>query len=137
MSGKRSNYNRPYNDQNPIIDMTSPGMRLSPGIRFRRHQSERTNADRLLLIMRLTIELMADQHNECYWCGTVMWHPRRLDTMPIESQDGDNRATFDHKILFSEGGKDTKENGVAACKNCNNHRGDMPFEEYEQWPPGI
>jgi 5-methylcytosine-specific restriction endonuclease McrA len=64
-----------------------------------------------------------------------MWHPRMPTALPFEEQDRDSRATFDHKIPASRGGKRTKENGVAACSSCNNHRGDTPFEEYEQWPP--
>lgn len=128
MSGKGSSPARPYNDQNPIIDMTPPPrQRLSPGIQDRRASN--------MLNTRLTAELMIAQHGECYWCGHPMWHPRVPSALPFEHQDRDSRATFDHKVPASRGGRRSKDNGVAACFSCNNHRGDTSFEEYEQWPP--
>ena len=116
---------RPWNDDNPIID-TTPPPRLSPGIQERRKSTR---------VMRVTAELMQEQHNECYWCGILMWHPRIRTGVPVDDQEQHNRATFDHKLPASRGGAVSKENGVAACWYCNNHRGDMPFEEYEKWPP--
>jgi hypothetical protein len=129
MSGKRCDPSRPYNDQNPIIDMTPPPgmMRLSPGVQERRGSALRS--------MYLTAALMAEQNGECYWCGHLMWRPRVQSMLPLEHRDAESRATFDHKLPKSRGGKMTKENGVAACLSCNNHRGDTPFEDYEQWPP--
>ncbi len=128
MSGKRCDPSRPYNDQNPIIDMTPPPgvVRLFPGIQDRRRHQR--------LGMYLTAALMREQNGECYWCGHPMWHPRVPSILPLEEQDADSRATFDHKIPKSRGGEMTKENGVAACLSCNQHRGDMPFEDYEKWP---
>lgn len=126
MSGRGANPSRPYNDQNPIIDTTPP-----PAPRRRRRPGDRDTA---LRQARLTIELMREQGGECYWCGVAMWHPRLYGTLTDEGRNQDDRATFDHKITVSAGGKTTKENGVAACRSCNNHRGDMPFEEYEKWP---
>ena len=116
---------RPYNDDNPIIDTTPPPAQ----------PVALTGRARAMLIMRLTLELMREQRGECYWCGVPMWHPRWTDNAAIDDTDFEDRATFDHRIPRSKGGADTKENGVVACYSCNQHRGDLPFEEYENWPP--
>lgn len=115
---------RPYNDDNPIIDTTPPTP--PPSIKPSARQ-------RAALLQRLTAELMVDQGGECFWCGIMMWHPRVKDASP--SRLYDDRATFDHKITRKEGGIDTLENGVAACRYCNHHRADTPFEIYLKWPP--
>lgn len=116
---------RPYNDANPIID-TTPAPR----------QRATTKRARARYLASLTVELMREQGNECYWCGCALWHPRvNNEAYTTRPHDPDDRATFDHKITVMAGGKDTKENGVAACYLCNEHRGSTPFEEYEQWTP--
>lgn len=121
MRHRRDDWRRPYNDRNPIIDTTRP-----PNHKKRRDPYRS-------IAVALAAELMQEQGGKCYWCGVAMWHPAFPD--PTSQDRPEDRATFDHKIPMSKGGPTTKKNGVAACKYCNNDRGDTPFEEYEQWVP--
>lgn len=54
------------------------------------------------------------QRNRCYWCGQQM-NRRHLDPMC---------ATLDHYTPRSLGGAGSIYNLVAACKSCNEARGD-------------
>lgn len=47
-----------------------------------------------------------------------------------ESKLNDGNATADHIIPISRGGNNTQINLVVCCKNCNNERGNMDFNEY-------
>ena len=52
--------------------------------------------------------------NMCVYCGEKM----------------NRELTLDHVIPRCKGGQNTWENLVTACKDCNNEKGDMSFEEY-------
>lgn len=53
----------------------------------------------------------------CYWCGKILW--------PKE-------ATRDHKLPRTDGGGSAIANLVLACGPCNNFRGDILFDDYEE-----
>jgi len=53
----------------------------------------------------------------CRYCGN--------DKIPL---------TVDHLVLWEEGGPSTEENLVAACKRCNNARGNTQYEEWLRSP---
>lgn len=59
--------------------------------------------------------LMILQMNKCYYCRCKM-------SMSVSTHDP-KRATFDHISLACEGGPVDMENGVAACRTCNELRG--------------
>jgi 5-methylcytosine-specific restriction endonuclease McrA len=62
--------------------------------------------------------LMRQQDGKCFYCG------RRMKYHPKVRNIG-RAATIDHIIPRSKGGaKGPMVNGVAACKRCNNERGD-------------
>lgn len=67
-------------------------------------------------------KLMALQACSCFYCKRTM----ALGKGTSKSK----RPTIDHKILQSKGGTYSLRNLVLACKECNNLRGDMPFEEF-------
>lgn len=51
----------------------------------------------------------------CYWCKTPM-----VNTSPRERP---HSVTLEHLVPKYKGGKDTEDNCVAACLQCNNERG--------------
>lgn len=67
-------------------------------------------------------ELSHWQGGRCFYCAEMFvndggrHHPRR--------------CTFDHIRLERDGGELSLANGVAACRECNWLRGDMPFDEF-------
>lgn len=64
-------------------------------------------------------EHLYEQNRQCHYCR-------------VELDDGDPRhvSTLDHVVPTARGGKDTKENTVAACHECNARKGAMSAEEY-------
>lgn len=64
-------------------------------------------------------KLIKRQKNRCYWCREQM------------SQGGPSdpkSATLDHVTPRSMGGAGSMDNLVAACRKCNNGRGNKPIE---------
>jgi 5-methylcytosine-specific restriction endonuclease McrA len=59
----------------------------------------------------------------CRWCKREV----REDVPHNHRQ----RATLDHLIPTSKGGKDMMENLVTACHACNNEKGDMMPDVFE------
>jgi 5-methylcytosine-specific restriction endonuclease McrA len=57
--------------------------------------------------------LLRRQNGKCKYCGVKMKKGDRL-----------TRPTFDHVAPVSKGGDHHIENGVAACWECNNRKGD-------------
>lgn len=49
-----------------------------------------------------------------------------------ESKLTKGNATADHIIPISDGGNNTQVNLIVCCKDCNNERGNMEFNEYLQ-----
>jgi len=58
---------------------------------------------------------------ECYYCGRAT-PPRDL--------------TMDHIVPISRGGRSTKSNVVAACKQCNNKKKRLLPMEWEEYLAG-
>jgi 5-methylcytosine-specific restriction protein A len=54
----------------------------------------------------------------CYFCGTRV---------------APSRLTMEHKVPLSRGGKSTRENLVAACKECNNKKKYLLPIEWEEY----
>lgn len=44
-----------------------------------------------------------------------------------------NKATREHLIPKSRGGKSTPDNIVLACEKCNKEKGSLTPEEYSEW----
>jgi CRISPR/Cas system Type II protein with McrA/HNH and RuvC-like nuclease domain len=59
--------------------------------------------------------LEENKHIKCIYCDTNL--------------DREN-ATADHIIPISKGGNNTQVNLVVCCKDCNNERGNLDFNEY-------
>lgn len=60
------------------------------------------------------LEIFADAHGHCHYC------------------DKEARLTMDHVIPLSRGGKDSKDNVVAACLHCNTSKGNKTLEEWNK-----
>ena len=56
-----------------------------------------------------------DQNGLCFYCGKHM---------------DQKKATADHIIPRSKGGKDIRENIVAACNDCNVQKGNMNYQDF-------
>lgn len=67
-----------------------------------------------------------DQSRCCYYCGAKMWlsKPEEFaNACGISSKAAERfRCTAEHLTPREEGGKDTAENIVAACRYCNSAR---------------
>lgn len=59
-------------------------------------------------IKRLRAQLWAEQQGACAYCAR---------SVPLGA------ATFDHVNPRANGGRDTRDNGVMACSECNNRKG--------------
>lgn len=66
--------------------------------------------------MRLDVYLKADK--KCFYCGE-----------PIKWED----FTIDHVKPRSNGGKNRKANYVCSCRDCNNIKGNMSVEQFEEF----
>lgn len=56
----------------------------------------------------------------CYYCGDDM--EINVSCMVVKS------ATVEHLVRVADGGANNEENIVAACRECNNHRDEIPPE---------
>jgi 5-methylcytosine-specific restriction endonuclease McrA len=56
----------------------------------------------------------------CYYCELQLTMARGFP----------HSMTLDHKMPLSRGGRNSPENYVAACRPCNNDKGDMTLDEY-------
>jgi hypothetical protein len=59
--------------------------------------------------------LTQNEGSTCIYCDT-----------PLTEEN----ATSDHIIPISQGGNNTQVNMIICCKDCNNERGNLPFESY-------
>jgi 5-methylcytosine-specific restriction endonuclease McrA len=59
----------------------------------------------------------------CYYCGCALSAEPRAQ----------NQKTIDHKIPKSRGGTNHPSNVVAACRRCNEEKGNMTAAQYRQW----
>ena len=66
------------------------------------------------------------QNGRCYYCGAFMWIKNQKQFASIHSLSLDNasklQCTAEHLVAQCDGGKNHKNNIVAACKHCNNSR---------------
>jgi len=73
-------------------------------------------------LQRLRALAFHDQHGRCFYCRQPMWLrspaelgiPWRL-AAPLQ-------CTAEHLVARKDGGRDTRENIVAACRQCNQGR---------------
>lgn len=66
--------------------------------------------------VRLSVYLKADK--KCYYCGQSM---------------GWEDFTIDHVHSKAEGGKNKKSNYVCCCNDCNNVKGSMSVEQFDNF----
>lgn len=94
--------------------------------------------------MSRIIKLSECQNHRCAYCGIELLHPkfrisgkkpaRELPPIPAlnwkthSKSKKYRRATVDHVIPRCDGGTDSLANTVAACKLCNEYRGNVPAE---------
>lgn len=64
--------------------------------------------------------LFEEQDGRCFYCTEPMLTIHRRPRLPRE-------VTLEHLISFAEGGRRGQPNEVAACNECNNRRGTMPW----------
>ncbi len=67
----------------------------------------------------ILLRLCAAQDGACFYCGRTM-------TLSI----GNRRATIDHRVPLSRGGRHDPDNLVAACYRCNQWKGDEEEETF-------
>lgn len=69
--------------------------------------------------------LWVAQDGKCHYC-------ERETILPKQGMknSGGQLATLDHIITQTEGGTDSLNNMVIACSDCNNKRGDLPYEYF-------
>ena len=71
-------------------------------------------------------DIFARDRGRCVYCGVKTLRLRRgLHRSP-------DRATLDHVIPKSQGGRLIRENLVLACQACNNERGTLEAGEFRR-----
>jgi len=65
----------------------------------------------------------------CHYCGRETWVAVEHATTIRESRRV-AMATLDHVITKTAGGRDTRENTVLACYQCNSIRGRTEYHEF-------
>ena len=67
------------------------------------------------------------QGGRCFYCGQPMWLANRrkfaAENGLTLSQARQRRCTAEHLIPRCEGGREERDNIVAACRECNEERG--------------
>jgi len=66
-----------------------------------------------------------EQNFKCFYCHTSMTEIR----VPPGELIPPNKATLDHIVPLSRGGKD-RGLCVVACRSCNSTRGNMPWLDF-------
>lgn len=69
--------------------------------------------------------LWVAQDGKCHYCDSETILPRQG-----AKYSGSKLATLDHIITQTEGGTDSLRNMVVACSDCNNKRGNLPYEYF-------
>ena len=69
------------------------------------------------------------QGGNCFYCNTGMFLRKDVGKK-FARKNRNNRATFDHIIVKSNGGTYALTNGVCACFKCNNMRGKIPQQVF-------
>jgi hypothetical protein len=79
-----------------------------------------------LKVKKLRINAYKRQNCRCYYCNRLMWEgsPNRFtheNAIPA-SEVEQRRSTAEHLQARQDGGKNTRCNIVAACRECNHGR---------------
>lgn len=77
---------------------------------------KRSNGDVPGLTLKEWKTILVVFNHRCAYCGAT------------------DRITQDHVIPLSQGGTDSIENVVPACRSCNSSKGDKTPEEWGKWP---
>jgi len=75
-------------------------------------------------------KLFHTQNGKCYWCDEDMFLREDVERSYFVKHRT-KRATFDHIKTKSTGGTYRLDNGVCACFECNNVRGNMTFDKFK------
>lgn len=78
-------------------------------------------------VKALRARLFALQGGFCHYCGKAMQPMPEVRLGTISKRT----VTLEHLKPQSEGGRTTLENCVAACRGCNEARGNMPAEQWD------
>lgn len=78
------------------------------------------------IVKKLRIQAYKRQNCRCYYCNRLMWEGRpdrviRDNAIPA-SEVEKRRCTAEHLHARQDGGKNSKRNIVAACRECNHGR---------------
>lgn len=73
------------------------------------------------------------QHGRCHYCGISMWLDSPDELPPPRKSVRARQCTAEHLVARQDGGRDTAENIVAACLQCNlrRHRRKVPLPAAE------
>ena len=96
---------------------------------------------RITLVRR---RALGKQRYECFYCGFPLWEPKLRpieDYLPMvgmtRQQAKQFKATAEHRTPRCEGGSNSAENIVAACRRCNHTRHHrtyvQPLPMYQQF----
>ena len=82
-------------------------------------------------------KLSEQQNHHCCYCGVLTWlydgtgkYQYPLVPDRLLGMGEKQKATAEHLIPLSKGGKDNLANMIMACDRCNNHRGNKPAIKY-------
>jgi 5-methylcytosine-specific restriction endonuclease McrA len=105
---------------------------------FRSFEDEMAWYEKYARVRRTRVWKLSEQQNHrCCYCGTDTWigdgtgefkYPFEPDRLPHHHPS--QKATGDHLIPLSEGGKDALDNMIMACTRCNTKRGVRPAMEF-------
>ncbi|WP_318013630.1 HNH endonuclease [Mesorhizobium sp. BR-1-1-8] len=69
--------------------------------------------------------MFGQQDGRCFYCDELM-----LLSFAQRDNIWSRTATLEHLVRRADGGSSTRGNLVCACRECNQKRGDIPWEEY-------
>jgi 5-methylcytosine-specific restriction endonuclease McrA len=81
----------------------------------RKSKRRKSKTMKLLLVPIQHSDIPKDRLFECHYCSKELtW----------------NLVTVDHKIPLCTGGGNGPDNIVPSCHDCNNKKGNLPYEEF-------
>lgn len=107
-------------------DMTPLEIRTAMRAHSRRKRKEscRVNRDSSRVRRAIRADLVEQQEGRCYWCNKPMGL--------ADDMTNPHRATLEHLLPLSKGGRNVQGNQVAAGKSCNLARGNTTH-----WKPKL
>lgn len=88
-------------------------------------------AEQTSRLRKLLLKLSESQNHRCCYCGINTWHPSLHDGITRSKRNAARtRATLEHVVTRSNGGKDNPGNLVMACHECNNTRNETDLETF-------